>query len=118
MGFTGNGIQDFGQLYFTVLTNTWNTNAPVLAGTTVTMTGAAYNSTNGSYGCTPSFVTSSKFPKIETVKDFCNYYNYYNCLNPNDTIKYSIAVHNYGTGNFTGGSIRDVLPVEIAICAE
>ena len=111
MGFTGNGIQNFGQLYFTVLTNTWNTNAPVLAGTTVTMTGAAYNSSNGSYGCTPSFVTSSKIPKIETVKDICNYYNYYSCLNPNDTIKYSIAVHNYGTGNFTGGSIRDVLPV-------
>ena len=111
MGFTGNGIQNFGQLYFTVLTNTWNTNAAVLAGTTVTMTGAAYNSSNGSYGCTPSFVTSIKFPKIETVKDFCNYYNYYSCLNPGDTIKYSIAVQNYGTGNFTGGSIRDVLPV-------
>ena len=111
MSITGNATQDFGQLYFTVLTNTWNTNTTVLPGTTVTMTGATYSTSNGPLNCTPSFVTSSKIPQIETVKDFCNYYAYYNCLNPNDTIKYSIAVHNYGTGNFSGGSIRDVLPV-------
>ncbi len=111
MSITGNASVDFGQLGFTILTNTWNTNAPVTAGTTVTMTGAAYNSSNGSFGCAPSFVTSAKMPKIETVKDFCNYYQYYNCVNPNDTLSYSIAVQNYGTANFTGGSIRDVLPV-------
>ncbi len=111
MGITGNATQDFGQLYFTILTNTWNTNAPVSAGTTVSMTGATYNTSNGPVGCVPSFVTSAKVPKIETRKDFCNYYAWYSCLNPGDTIKYSIAVHNYGTGNFTGGSIRDVLPV-------
>ena len=111
MGITGNATQDFGQLYFTILTNTWNTNAPVLAGTTVAMTGATYSTSNGPIGCAPSFVTSNKIPQIETVKDICNYNNYYSCVNPNDTIKYSIAVHNYGTGNFSGGSIRDVLPV-------
>ena len=111
MGITGNATQDFGQLYFTILNNTWNTFAPVLPGTTVTMSGATYSTSNGPLNCTPSFVTSAKIPQIETAKDFCNYYNYYNCVNPNDTIKYSIAVHNYGTGNFTGGSIRDVLPV-------
>ena len=111
IGITGNATQDFGQLYFTILTNTWNTNAPVLAGTTVAMTGATYNTSNGPVGCVPSFVTSSKIPQIETIKDFCNYPNYYSCVNPNDTLSYSIAVHNYGTGNFTGGSIRDVLPV-------
>jgi uncharacterized repeat protein (TIGR01451 family) len=111
MSISGNATQDFGQLYFTILTNTWNTNAPVLPGTTVTMTGATYSTSNGPLSCNPSFITSSKVTQIETVKDFCNYYNYYNCVNPNDTIKYSIAVQNYGTGNFTGGSIRDVLPV-------
>jgi uncharacterized repeat protein (TIGR01451 family) len=111
MGITGNAIQDFGQLYFTVLANTWATSAAIPSGTTVTMTGAAYTSSNGTYACAPSFVTSDKMPKIETIKDFCSYNAYYNCLNPNDTIRYSIAVHNYGTGNFTGGSIKDVLPV-------
>jgi len=111
MSITGNGTVSFGQLLFTVLTNTWNTNAAIPNGTTVTMTGANYNTSSGNYGCAPSFVTSAKVPKIETVKDICNYYQYYNCLNPNDTINYSIAVHNYGTGNFTGGSMRDVLPV-------
>jgi len=109
MSISGNATQDFGQLYFTILTNTWNTNAPVNAGTTVSMTGATYNTSTGPVGCTPSFVTSSKAPKIETIKSFCDYN--YSCLNPGDTIRYSIAVHNYGTGNFTGGSIRDVLPV-------
>jgi uncharacterized repeat protein (TIGR01451 family) len=111
MSITGNAIQDFGQLYFTILTNTWNTYSPVLAGTNVTMTGAAYNTSTGNYNCNPTFVTSNRMPKIETIKDFCNYYAYYNCLNPNDTINYSIAVHNYGTANFAGGSIKDVLPV-------
>ncbi len=111
MSITGNAIQDFGQLYFTVLTNTWNTSTPITAGTPVTMTGAAYNTSSGNYNCTPSFVTSNRLPKIETIKGFCNYYAYYNCLNPNDTINYSIAVHNYGTANFAGGSIKDVLPV-------
>jgi uncharacterized repeat protein (TIGR01451 family) len=112
MSITGNASVTFGQLGFTVLTNTWNTNAPILPGTTVTMTGAAYNSSNGSFGCAPSFVTSAKMPRIESIKDFCPpHYQYYNCVNPNDTIKYSIAVQNYGTANFSGGSIRDVLPV-------
>ena len=111
MSITGNASQNFGQLYFTVLTNTYTTSAPVLTGTPVTMTGAAYNSSNGNFNCNPTFITSDKIPKIETVKGFCNYYAYYNCLNPKDTINYSIAVHNYGTGNFIGGSIKDVLPV-------
>ncbi len=111
MSITGNATQDFGQLYFTILTTTWNTLTPVTAGTNVTMTGAVYNTSNGNFNCNPTFTTSAKQPKIETVKGFCNYGSYYNCLNPNDTINYSIAVHNYGTANFTGGSIRDVLPV-------
>lgn len=110
MSITGNAIQDFGQLYFTILSTNWSTLATVTPGTNVTMTGAAYNTSNGNYNCNPTFTTSAKVPKIETIKDFCNYYSYYNCLNPNDTINYSIAVHNYGTANFTGGSIRDVLP--------
>lgn len=112
LSITGNAAVNFGQLGFTILANTWNTNAPVAAGTTVTMTGAAYNSTNGSFGCAPSFVTSARMPKIETIKDICPpHYQSYNCVNPNDTINYSIAVQNYGNANFSGGSIRDVLPV-------
>lgn len=112
MSITGNASISFGTLGFTILTNTWNTNAPVLAGTTVTMTGASYSSSNGSFTCAPSFVTSARTPRIESIKDICPpHYQHYNCVNPNDTIKYSIAVQNFGTANFTGGSIRDVLPV-------
>ena len=111
MSITGNATQDFGQLYFTILSTTWNTSSAVNPGTTVTMSGAAYTTSNGNFNCTPSFVTSAKMFKIETIKDFCNYYSYYSCLNPGDTIKYSIAARNYGTSGFAGGSIRDVLPV-------
>jgi uncharacterized repeat protein (TIGR01451 family) len=111
MSITGNNSVTFGQLGFTILTNTWNTNSPVAAGTTVTMTGATYSSSNGTVSCAPSFTTAATFPKIETIKDLCNYYQYYNCINPNDTLIFSIAVQNYGTAGFSGGSIRDVLPV-------
>ncbi len=111
IGITGNAAYSFGQMWFTILTTTWNTLAPVNPATTIAMTGANYTSTLGSLSCVPAFTTSAKVAKIETVKDICYPYQYYSCLNPDDTITYSIAVQNYGTANFSGGSIRDVLPV-------
>lgn len=110
MGINGNNSLSFGQLYFTVLNTTWNTLAPVNVGNTVTMTGAVYNTSNGNYNCNPSFVISAKIPKVEVIKTMCNYWNYYNCLNENDTINFSIAVRNYGNANLTGASIKDALP--------
>lgn len=110
MGINGNNSLSFGQLYFTVLSTTWNTLAPVNVGNTVTMTGAVYNTSNGNYNCNPSFVISAKIPKVEVIKTMCNYWDYYNCLNENDTISFSVAVRNYGNANLTGASIKDVLP--------
>jgi len=108
MGITGNNMQNFGQLYFTILPVTWNTSTVVNAGTPVPVNGNYFTS-SGNYGCTVSFVTSSRIPAIESIKGLCSSNN--SCLNPGDTIKYSVAVRNYGFANFTGGSIRDVLPV-------
>lgn len=111
MSITGNNSINFGQLGFTILANTWDTNAPVVPPKNVFMTGATYNSSNGSFGCVPGFVANARVPKIETIKQMCNYNENYNCVNTKDTINYSISVQNYGIANFNGGSIRDVLPV-------
>jgi uncharacterized repeat protein (TIGR01451 family) len=111
MGINGNNSLSFGQLYFTVLSTTWNTALPVNVGDVVTMTGATYTTSNGNYNCNPSFTISAKIPKVEVIKDMCNHYNYEYCLNENDTINYSIAVQNYGNANLSGASIKDVLPV-------
>ncbi|MBX9785345.1 MAG: DUF11 domain-containing protein [Chitinophagaceae bacterium] len=110
MGINGNNSLSFGQLYFSVLSTAWNTLLPVNVGNTVTMTGATYTTSNGNFSCAPSFVISAKIPKVEVIKDMCNYYNYQFCLNENDTINYSIAVRNYGNANLTGASIKDILP--------
>jgi uncharacterized repeat protein (TIGR01451 family) len=105
----GNNCQNFGQMYFTVLATTWNTMTPVNVGNTVSIAGT-YNTSNGNYSCSPAFTISAKLPKVEVIKSMCNYYDYYNCLNENDTINYTIAVRNYGNANLTGASIKDVLP--------
>jgi uncharacterized repeat protein (TIGR01451 family) len=111
MSINGNNSMSFGQLYFTVLSTTWNTVLPVNVGNVVTMTGATYTTSNGNYNCNPSFVISAKIPKVEVIKSMCNYPDYQYCLNENDTINYSIAVRNYGNANLTGASIKDILPV-------
>ena len=109
MGINGNNSLSFGQLHFTVLPTTWNTSAPVAVGSTVSMTGAQYTTSNGNFNCSPSFVISNKIAKIELIKTYCPPYKY--CFNENDTITYSLSIRNYGNANFTGGSIKDALPV-------
>ena len=107
---TGNSGYSFGNLNFTVLSTTWNTLLPVNVGNTVTVNGI-YSTSNGNYGCNPQFTISAKQPAIQLLKNMCNYSDYAYCLNPNDTIVYSLAIQNYGNANLTGASIKDVLPV-------
>jgi len=109
MGINGNNSISFGQLYFTVLPSTWNSATTVTVGSSVSMTGGQYTTSNGNFNCVPSFTISNKLVKIELAKYMCT--SNKPCYSENDTITYSLAIRNYGNTNFTGGSIKDVLPV-------
>jgi uncharacterized repeat protein (TIGR01451 family) len=109
MSINGNNSMYFGTMHFTVLPTNWSTLAAVTVGSTVTLSGAQYTTSNGNFNCPQAFVISNKIAKIELIKTYCPPYKA--CFNENDTITYSLNIRNYGNANFVGGSIKDALPV-------